>query len=139
MSRKHRVSATLRRALAHENARYAAALVEIPRAAWPQGQHDQRRVKVWRNDRYLVQAFVEPGAVRLSVNRTTIDDAGRWSDRITWEQLQKIKRLCGYGERFAVEIYPADRDLVDVANMRHLWILDEPPPIGWRCDDDSND
>ena len=57
---------------------------------------------------------------------------GRWKDDITWDELQEIKRQAGYGNQMAVEIYPDDLDIVNVANMRHLWILDEPLPIGWK-------
>ena len=28
--------------------------------------------------------------------------------------------------------YPADRDVVNVASLRHLWVLDEPPTYAWR-------
>lgn len=50
------------------------------------------------------------------------------SDGITWDDLQWIKRAAGYGDREAVEVYPLDDDVVNVANMRHLWIL----PAGQR-------
>jgi hypothetical protein len=33
---------------------------------------------------------------------------------------------------WAVEIYPADGDVVAVANMRHLWLLPEAPAFAWR-------
>lgn len=89
---------------------------------------------MWISRDFLVQVFLEKRAIRLSVNRTTIQSDGRWSDRITWDELQAIKREVGYGDRFAVEIYPADRDLVNVANMRHLWILRDPLGIGWRSE-----
>lgn len=32
----------------------------------------------------------------------------------------------------AGEVFPAESDVVNVANMRHLWLLREPPPFGWR-------
>lgn len=38
----------------------------------------------------------------------------------------------------AVEIYPAERDIVNVANMRHLWVLPERLPFGWRRDETGN-
>jgi hypothetical protein len=56
----------------------------------------------------------------------------RWADGITWDTLQLLKRECGHGERWAVEVYPPDTDIVNVANMRHLWLLRAPPPFGFR-------
>ena len=31
-----------------------------------------------------------------------------------------------------LEIYPPDDQVIDVANMRHLWLLDEAPAYAWR-------
>jgi hypothetical protein len=36
------------------------------------------------------------------------------------------------GDKDAVEIYPADKDIVNVANMRHLIVLPAPFPYTWR-------
>ena len=47
-------------------------------------------------------------------------------------ELQDIKRQAGLGDYMAVEIYPKDRDIVNVANMRHLWVLRDPLQFGWR-------
>lgn len=43
-----------------------------------------------------------------------------------------IKRQLGYGDFDAVEVYPKDNDVVNVANIRHLFILNEPLPFIWR-------
>ncbi|EOG1815585.1 hypothetical protein ACK3RA_000943 [Enterobacter hormaechei] len=48
------------------------------------------------------------------------------------DALQEIKSAVGYGDRDAVEIYPRDSDVVNVANMRHLWITPEPIAFAWR-------
>ena len=60
-----------------------------------------------------------------------IDRTGNWLDGISWDQLMALKRHIGYGELYAIEIFPRDTDIVNVANMRHLWILREPLSIGW--------
>ncbi|HID9686324.1 TPA: DUF7694 domain-containing protein [Citrobacter amalonaticus] len=74
-----------------------------------------------------------PGSViRLTVNTTSIASSGRWKDGISWDALQEIKSAVGYGDRDAVEIYPRDSDVVNVANMRHLWITPEPISFAWR-------
>ena len=87
---------------------------------------------VWRSKYFLVQVKLENGVTRLSVNRTELDSTGNWRDGITWDELQEIKDLCGFANREAVEVYPAAQDLVNVANIRHLWILEQPLPFIWR-------
>lgn len=89
---------------------------------------------VWRNRDYLVQVFSEegPAEIRLSVCRAVMGDDGRWKQGIPWEDLQGIKSALGYGHVFAVEIYPPDYDVVNAGNMRHLWLMRNPPAIGWR-------
>lgn len=89
-------------------------------------------VEVWRSKKFLAVLWREQsGAMRLSVNRTTIQLNGKWEDRITWDELMQVKREMGLGETHAIEIYPADSCVVNVANMRHLWILDEAHPFTW--------
>lgn len=121
--------------LEQENKKWPAELTQVPENAWPStpdGLH--KPILVWRSSEFVVQVFAEPGDVlRMSVNRTHIDPATlRWVDGITWDELQSLKRQCGYGDRFAVEIYPADVDIVNVGSLRHLWILREPLAFAWR-------
>lgn len=108
-------------------------LTKVPEYEWPKGATSRVRIDVWRNHKFLVQAFEEPdGVVRLSISSTSVTANGRWKDGITWEELQSIKNDVGYGDRHAVEIFPSKDDLVNVANMRHLWVLKEPLPFAWR-------
>ena len=88
----------------------------------------------WRSREFVVQAFTIPGCVvRLSINRTHVDPATmRWVDGITWDELQALKSQAGYGDREAVEVYPPDAHVVDVASIRHLWVLPAPLPFSWR-------
>jgi len=72
-----------------------------------------------------------PAVVRLSVCRTSLNGE-RWQDGISWDDLQRLKRECGYGNADAIEVFPADADVVNVANMRHLWIMAEPIECAWR-------
>jgi hypothetical protein len=53
-------------------------------------------------------------------------------DNIPWDDLQRLKTECGYGMFDAVEIYPNKRYEVNVANMRHLWIMADPLSFAWR-------
>lgn len=118
-----------RRELIAENAKRPAELIEIPRSSLMR----KDCLRVFRSNEYLVQEFdaPPPAYVRLSVNRSVVR-GDRWSDGISWEDLQHIKAVLGYGDQDAVEIYPADLDVVNVANMRHLWIMRDPISFAWR-------
>jgi len=108
-------------------------LKPVPKENWPARCHDPKRSNVWVNAYFLVQEFQEDnGVIRLSVNATSIASSGRWKDSISWDALQEIKSSVGYGDRDAVEIYPRDSDVVNVANMRHMWITPEPIAFAWR-------
>jgi hypothetical protein len=121
-----------RRQLERDNAKQSDTLRSVPRDQWP-ANAPYGLVMVRRSKRFLVQIFAEAGCVaRMSVARSTLD-GDRWQDGISWDELQQIKRECGFNDHAAVEIYPRDIDVVNVANMRHLWILSEPPPFGWRA------
>lgn len=121
------------RQMRKDNLAQTVELSAIPRDEWPPGlAPDARRVRVLRNRKFLVQEFIEREVIRLSVNRTEWDERrGCFRGDIAWEELQKIKAEAGYAERCAIEIYPPEADLVDVANMRHLWIT-EAPPFMWK-------
>lgn len=122
----------LRRQMQRAAAKRPAMLTEIPRESWPSAPTTTPRLAVWINIDFLVQVFDEGNGVRrLSVNRTTVKPGGGWHENITWDDLQEIKRQIGMGDRSAVEVYPRDRDVVNVANLRHLWVLPEPLSIGW--------
>lgn len=120
----------------------------VPRSEWPQDipKHLQspNLFAVWVNTKYLVQAFREPGEiVRLSITHIEgrqfqgFDQDGprfKWQAGIPWEDLQDIKNHVGYANCDAVEVYPAQADVVNIANMRHLWVLPEKLAFAWRKD-----
>lgn len=121
-----------RKFLAEENRKSTPDLrsVEIPPGISDDGTS---RVRTWRSNRFLVQEFGGT-PTRLSVNRTDIEiSTGDWVEGITWDELMEIKRQCGYADKWAVEIFPADTSIVNVANMRHLWILDSAPAYAWQA------
>ncbi len=122
-----------RRQIERDNAKQPIALAPLPRDQWPGQRADASRRRVWRSRGFLVQEFdaPAPASVRLSVNRTVHDGAG-WAEAITWDELQAIKAQCGYAHHTAVEVYPPMLDEVNVANMRHLWVLAAPLPFAWR-------
>lgn len=123
-----------RRQLERENARRPATMTRVLLADWPD-YRPEGLVAVWCSRDFLAQFYTHEAAPRLSVCRTSIS-GDRWVDGITWDELQRVKRECGFGDRWAVECYPAERDLVNVGNLRHLWILGAKPAYGWHRADD---
>lgn len=107
-----------------ESAKWPLTLKEWPRSEWPKSNPDILRV--WRSRHFLVQEYPakSPAIVRLSILRSNgLTSDAKWKENITWEDLQRIKREAGYGDQDAVEVFPSDIDVVNVANIRHLWIL----------------
>jgi hypothetical protein len=119
-----------RRLLEKDNAKWTLTLKPVPRSEWP--DHPRPPKEVWRSRDYLVQVYAEGAEIeRMSVSSTKLQGE-RWADGITWDELMSLKRQCGRGDRDALEVYPADKDVVNVANMRHLWLPPEPVAFAWR-------
>lgn len=118
-----------RRAMREDSRQYSLTVM----TPLPVPAHKPGPFAAWRNRNFLVQAYHDGGTVRLSINRTDFSvSTGDWDDGITWDELMRVKAACGYGDFWAVEVYPPDEHLVNVANIRHLWLLPEPPAFGWR-------
>ena len=104
----------------------------------PQPLPDDRPARafaMWQSRDFLAVAYADPAGTRLSINRTQYDRRAQdWRDGITWDELMRVKRQCGFGDRWCVEVYPHDQHIVNVANMRHLWILDHRPEYAWRAE-----
>jgi hypothetical protein len=113
-----------------------ADLRPVPREMWPQRAPEDAPLEVWASRDFVVQiyAYADEGE-RITVSRTAMQPNGRWAEGITWDDLQRIKRECGRADRWAVEVYPPDDDVVNDASMRHLWLLPKAPPYGWRRGD----
>jgi len=127
------------REMERENRRWPEQLKIVPRGDWPAdpwGDPDKaQRIGMLRSRRSLVQIFNENGFIRLSVSRTEWDErTGRFRDGISWDDLQRLKAEAGFGDAWAVEIYPPEIEIINVAPMRHLWILAEAPAFGWHRD-----
>lgn len=124
----------LRADIHRENRRYGRQLVEVANPPRQRGAYGAP-FRAFRSRKFCVQAFAEvDGVVRLSVNRADINPDGSWAEGITWDDLQRVKAEAGYADREAVEVYPPDSDVVNVANMRHLWVLPAGArlPFTWR-------
>lgn len=119
-----------RRIMAKQNAQWPATLQQIPRGLWP-NQRNPDLMEVWRSRGFLVQICSEThGHFRLSACRTT-HNGDSWVAAITWDELMQLKRECGRGEQDALELFPADSHVVNVANMRHLFFPPEPVVFKW--------
>lgn len=70
---------------------------------------DLRRIEVWGL----------PVTVNDSLGLLTVTHGGA----ITWDQLQAIKNVVWGCDARAIEVYPADCDVVNSGNYRHLWRL----------------
>lgn len=83
-------------------------------------------LKCCRNNKYSVQFFARVtdwGIIEhLTIRRH--DDKPIHS----WPDLQRIKNELVGEERVAIEIYPPESELVDNANLYHLWAL----PTGFK-------
>ncbi len=94
------------------------------RAALPPGER-------WRPDNYLNNRY----SVQIS-DVTTVggEIVHLWIRRHdgaptrSWADFQRIKNEVVSPDRTAVEVFPAVDELVDSANMYHLWVL----PAGFR-------
>lgn len=120
--------------MAAESAKFGAQLTLINPSDYKVAP-PPKLIEAWRSKDYLVQCFRERSPTvlcRLSVNRIGIDDNGGWTQDIPWEDLQRLKAEAGFADYDAVEVYPADKDVVNVANMRHLWVMFEPLDFTWR-------
>lgn len=124
-----------RRQLERDNAKRPLQLEEIPRAEWPESMASRPGgpSRVWRSRGFLVQCFTAPAPAlwRLSILRTSLK-GDRWTDNITWDEIQRLKAEAGLGDAWAVEVFPPDREVVNVANIRHIWILESAPSYAWR-------
>ena len=97
----------------------------------PYSSHPQDIEKIYRSKKFTVILW-KAGAgfgsynlgQRFSVWRNTWDSKERrYVDGIQWDEVMDIKREMGFGERVAIEYYPADSETVNLANMRHVFLI----------------
>lgn len=86
-------------------------------------------IDAWCNDRFAVQLFDTNGRQWLSIRKHADG-----SSPPTWAELQRIKNELIGPEREGVQVFPKVSDLVDEAEMYHLWLYpaDEPCPFNFR-------
>lgn len=123
--------------MALENEKFPDRLVRIQRKEIKARPGVVIPDECFRSKRFLVQIVrkdKQSGFCRMTIGRTMIDDKGAWEQDITWDDIQRLKSEAGYGDRWAVEVFPAEGNVVNVANLRHIWLLDERPPYAWNRD-----
>lgn len=87
-------------------------------------------LRVLRNDIYVVQIYGVPWRhyhdplLHLIVRRI---DGGK---SFPWRDLQRIKDELVSPDRTAVQVHPPDYEVVDQANLAHLWVY----PSGFSLD-----
>lgn len=104
-------------------------MVEVPQSQWhciTEGNTRNDLLKVFKSERFLVQVRKQNDAIRLSVNKVKyaiVNGKIHWVDGITWDELQEIKDQCGFRDTWLCEYYPPKDNIVNVANIRHLWVM----------------
>ena len=105
-----------------------AELVEVLKRDWPEAMSSQAALwKVFGSRGLLAQIYLEENGLRLSVRLTD------GSDGLTWDDLAWVLHVL-LPDRWAVEVYPPAHAVVNVANMRHLYVYPEHmrPPYDLR-------
>ena len=87
----------------------------------------ERSVAAWEGGGFRAGLFTFQGIVRLSIWRL-----GGGDSPMSWEELQKVKSDCGFGDWEAVEVYPRDSEVINTANARHLYLTETPLHFAMR-------
>lgn len=88
-------------------------------------------LKVYQSRKFRVRIWDEAAhpTVKCRISIERIDYAGgqRQQDGISWDELQDIKNKVGFADYCAVEVFPPENRVINLANARHLWVLHEYP------------
>lgn len=100
---------------------------EVPRREWP-ADLERRVVRFWVNNKFTCIEYnpriTDYGPVRhLLIQRVTGERVSRW------EPLQRVKNEVAGPDASAVELYPAECDVVNDCHMYHLWVLPRGYPL----------
>jgi hypothetical protein len=108
-------------------------MVKIPEEEWKHLNNGNPATKIfetWKSSRFLVQIRFHGNRIKLCVNKvlyTKKNGKIHWQDGITWDELQEIKNQVGYKDFWLCEYFPPQDKVVNIANIRHLWLLDYDP------------
>jgi hypothetical protein len=132
-----------RQELAIENLRFPVTMTEIPKDDLARMKADTlgaTPIRCWRSRHFIATLWLQPCAGfpntvrRLTIHRASITPDGEWKDGIAWTELERIKNECGFAGEWAVECYPPADQVIDIANMRHLFLPflhAQVPEYGW--------
>jgi tRNA uridine 5-carbamoylmethylation protein Kti12 len=73
----------------------------------------------WESPLFVVAAYNDHASIRLDIIRKDLQDG------ILWDEIQTIKRQCGFGEHDALELFPAESSMINTGNARHIFVLPE--------------
>ena len=76
----------------------------------------------WHSPEFVASLFKQGEVWRLSIARADYSDVP-----LSWEELMKVKRDCGFGDYDALEVYPRDADIFNTGNVRHLYLTGTVP------------
>lgn len=80
-------------------------------------------IGIWESKLYKAYAYKDLDAIRLDIERKD------GKDGITWDEIQQIKNDCGFKDQDAIEFYPAEADVINTGNVRHIYIFKEKLPL----------
>ena len=98
-------------------------------------------VQVWKHATPGCNGTPWQGTLRVAVKHTRGKTPEKAMDRkyskpITWDDLQAIKDHY-WPERIAIEIFPPRSQIVDVADMRWMWVLPKGAMLPFNLRGDS--
>lgn len=107
------------------------AFRQLPKARWPTERQPGNLKAVWISKDYLVQIYEETeNVIRLSINCVKLKGS-KWVDSITWDTMQAIKDAVGFENFWAVEVFPMQQELLNLANIRYLFVSPKKPRYAW--------
>ena len=90
----------------------------------PYSSHPEDILEIWRSKKYLVIVWKVPAGKKLSISRQEWNPTERrYKDGITWDEIMEIKHDIGMGNKTGIEFFPADDEVMNLANVRHIWIV----------------
>jgi hypothetical protein len=85
--------------------------------------------RVWSNGWLVVLVrTIETTALGLAVEHAAFRTA--MQSELSWREKQRMKNEIFGADRMGVEVFPQTADLIDAADMYHLWVF----PFGYRFD-----
>ena len=84
-------------------------------------------LRAFFNDHYSVQLYTVPTEMGLVLHLIVRAQLG---GEPPWRDMQRIKNELVAPEAYAVQVYPARGDVVDQADVYHLWVLPRELPFG---------